>query len=70
MRRLLLCAAPLLLFAPHASAEPSALKVEVLQTKLDHPGPWPFYLTTAAYYSRCGVDSCDYGRRGKDFPIR
>ncbi|QMA48136.1 PQQ-dependent sugar dehydrogenase [Citrobacter freundii] len=37
MRRLFLCAAPLLLFAPHASAEPSALKVEVLQTKLDHP---------------------------------
>ncbi|QMR47129.1 PQQ-dependent sugar dehydrogenase [Citrobacter freundii] len=37
MRRLFLCAAPLLLFAPHTSAEPSALKVEVLQTKLDHP---------------------------------
>ncbi|WP_213132153.1 PQQ-dependent sugar dehydrogenase [Citrobacter sp. FP75] len=37
MRRLFLCAAPLLLFAPYTHAESSALKVEVLQTKLDHP---------------------------------
>lgn len=37
MRRLFLCAAPLLLFAPYTYPESSALKVEVLQTKLDHP---------------------------------
>lgn len=37
MHRLFLCAAPLLLFAPYTYPESSALKVEVLQTKLDHP---------------------------------
>jgi glucose/arabinose dehydrogenase len=37
MRRLFLCAAPFLLFAPYTYPESSALKVEVLQTKLDHP---------------------------------
>lgn len=69
MRRLFLCAAPLLLFAPHASAEPSALKVEVLQTKLDHPRSLAFYRTTAAYYSRCG-GQLRLWQAGKGFPIR
>lgn len=37
MRRLFLCAAPFALLSPDASAELPAVKVEVLQTKLDHP---------------------------------
>lgn len=37
MRRLFLCVASFALLSPFAGAELSAVKVEVLQTKLDHP---------------------------------
>lgn len=66
MRRLFLCAIPLALFSSYAVA----VKVEVLQTKLDHPWSLAFYPITAVCSLRSKVDSFDSGSLIKGFPTR